>query len=82
MINWKATIKSRTLWGLAIAALAFLAGPDALQLVGEIFGTTPPMWVTKVLGAASVLYAAYGRMKATEQLVDQEKPIERPVELR
>lgn len=81
----KGLLRSKTFHGILLAALGFLAGPEALPLLEPIFGGTLPGWMASILKAVGLLFALYGRITAKAQIVGvatRTEPSQAPIERR
>ena len=60
--------KSKTIWGILLAAVPGVGGPLSAAVLGLPSGDAMPTELTTIMAAAGALLAIYGRWKATGEL--------------
>ena len=60
--------KSKTLWGIVLAAIPGVGGPLSAAVLGLETGTPIPTELGAIMAGVGAVLAIYGRFKSTGQL--------------
>ena len=64
----KAFFRSKTLWGILLAAIPGVGGPLSAAVLGLESGEAMPSELAAIMAGLGAILAIYGRFKATDQL--------------